>query len=78
MKELEFIEKHYPMFNFYNLIYNDSNYYLSRKFNKFNHYVNTEVTQLIVEYRNAQEMSIIESNNSPKRVEHPIVDENVR
>lgn len=53
-------------------------YYLSRKFNKFNHYVNTEVTQLIVEYRNAQEMSVIESNNSPKSVEHPTVDENVR
>lgn len=64
--------------NFYNLIYNDSNYYLSRKFNKFNHYVNTEVTQLIVEYRNAQEMSVKESNNSPKSVEHPIEDENVR
>ena len=64
--------------NFYNLIYNDSNYYLSRKFNKFNHYVNTEVTQLIVEYRNAQEMSVKESNNSPKSVGHPIVDENVR
>lgn len=64
---------------FYNLIYNDSQYCLSRKFNKFNHYVNTEVTQLIAEYRNAQEMSDSDSNNSPKSVEHPIdQDENVR
>lgn len=54
----------------YNLLYKDSYFYLSRKFNKFNHYVNTEVTQLIAEYRNAQEMSDNESNNSPKSVEH--------
>lgn len=54
----------------YNLLYKDSYFYLSRKFNKFNHYVNTEVTQLITEYRNAQEMSAKESNNSPKSVEH--------
>lgn len=57
---------------FYDLIYGKSNYYLSRKFNKFDHYVNTEVTQLIAEYRNAQEMSDSNSNNSPKSVEHPI------
>lgn len=57
--------------NFYDLIYGESNYYLNRKFNKFNHYVNTEVTQLIAEYRNAQEMSASNSNNSPKSVEHP-------
>lgn len=37
----------------YNILYQDSYFYLSRKFNKFNHYANTEVTQLIAEYRNA-------------------------
>jgi intein/homing endonuclease len=37
----------------FDLLYSNSNFYLSRKFNKFNHYVNTEVTQLIAEYRNA-------------------------
>ena len=63
----------------FHLLYDNSNFYLSRKFNKFNHYVNTEVTQLIVEYRNAQEMNVNESNNSPKSVEHSIKQsENVR
>nr|DAE28173.1 MAG TPA: hypothetical protein [virus sp. ctQcs9] len=28
----------------FNLLYESSEFYLSRKFNKFNHYVNTEVT----------------------------------
>ena len=37
----------------FHLLYDDSNFYLSRKFNKFNHYVNTEVTQLIAEHCNA-------------------------
>lgn len=37
----------------FHLLYDNSNFYLSRKFNKFNHYVNTEVTQLIAENRNA-------------------------
>ena len=54
----------------FHLLYDDSYFYLSRKFNKFNHYVNTEVTQLIAEHRNAQEMSVSDSNNSPKSVEH--------
>lgn len=54
----------------YNMLYKDSNFYLSRKFNKFDHYVNTEVTQLIAEYRNAQEVNVNESNNSPKSAEH--------
>lgn len=54
----------------YDVLYKDSNFYLSRKFNKFNHYVNTEVTQLIAEYRNAQEVNVNESNNPPKSVEH--------
>ena len=54
----------------YNILYKDVNFYLSRKFNKFHHYVNTEVTQLIAEYRNAQEVNVNESNNPPKSVEH--------
>ena len=37
----------------YNLLYSDSNFYLSRKYSKFNHYVNTEDLQLIAETCNA-------------------------
>ena len=37
----------------YNILYNDSNFYLKRKFNKFNYYVNTEVSQLIADHCNA-------------------------
>lgn len=37
----------------YELLYNNSNFYLTRKFNKFNYYVNTEVNQLISDHRNA-------------------------
>ena len=37
----------------FHLLYDNSEIYLSRKFEKFNHYVNTEVTQLIAEHRNA-------------------------
>ena len=67
------------LIDLFNLFYKDSNFYLERKFNKFNHYVNTEVTQLIKEYRNAQEVNVIESNNPPKSVEHPTSEgENVR
>ena len=62
----------------FHLLYDNANFYLSRKFNKFNHYVNTEVTQLIAEYRNAQEMSVSDSNNSPKSAEHSNQNENVR
>ena len=57
--------------NTYLLLYKDSNFYLSRKYIKYNHYVNTEVTQLITEYRNAQEVNVNESNNSPTSTEHP-------
>lgn len=55
--------------NIFNLLYSNSKWFLSRKFDKFNHYVNTEVTQLIAEYRNAQEVNVNESNNPPKSVE---------
>lgn len=37
----------------FHLLYDNSNFYLTRKFNKFDCYVNTEVTQLIAENRNA-------------------------
>ena len=55
----------------YDLFYKDSYFYLSRKFNKFNHYVNTEETQLIAELRNAQGLNVSNSNNTPTSVEHP-------
>lgn len=55
----------------YDLFYKDSNFYMQRKHNKFYHYVNTEVTQLIAEYRNAQEVNVNESNNPPTSVERP-------
>lgn len=55
----------------YKLFYEDSYFYLSRKFNKFNYYVNTEESQLITDLRNEQEMSVSNSNNSPTSVEHP-------
>lgn len=54
----------------YDLFYKDSYFYLSRKFNKFNHYVNTEETQLIAELRNAQGLNVSNSNNTPTSVEH--------
>ena len=64
---------------FGNLLYNNANFFLSRKKEKFDHYVNTEVTQLIAEYRNAQQVSASNSNNPTKSVEHPTnEDENVR
>lgn len=37
----------------FNLLYTDSNFYLTRKFNKFNYYVNTEVSQIIADHCNA-------------------------
>lgn len=62
----------------YNLLYNNAGIYLSRKFDKFNHYVNTEVTQLIAEHRNAQKVNVNESNNPSKSAGHPTTeDENV-
>lgn len=45
----------------YHLLYDCSNFYLLRKFNKINHYVNTETDQLIVECRNAQKYNISKS-----------------
>lgn len=55
----------------YHFLYDDANFYLSRKFNKFSHYVNTEEIQLIAELRNAQEVNVNESNNLPTSAEHP-------
>lgn len=62
----------------FNLLYKDANFYLSRKFDKFNYYVNTEVSQIIADHRNAQEVNANESNNLPTSAEHPInEDENI-
>lgn len=65
----------------YHLLYDDSYFWLQRKYEKFNHYVNTEDLQLITEARNAQEVNVNESNNPPKSSEHlnsNEKDENVR
>lgn len=53
----------------FNLIFNNCYYSLSRKYEKLKYYVNTEVSQLIAEHRNAQEVNVNESNNPPKSVE---------
>lgn len=37
----------------FHLLYDEANFYLNRKFNKFNYYVNTEVSQIIADHRNA-------------------------
>lgn len=55
----------------YHLLYDNANFYLSRKFEKFSYYANTEDVQLIADACNAQGMSVNESNNSPKSTEHP-------
>ena len=62
----------------FHLLYDNSHFYLSRKFKKFNYYVNTEVNQLIADHRNAQEVNVNESNNLPKSAEHLEINENVR
>ena len=55
----------------YSILYKDAHFYLTRKYNKMNHYVNTEVTQLTDEYRNAQKVNDNGSNNPSKSVELP-------
>ena len=66
----------------YTFLYEDRHCYLKRKFNKFNYYVNTEVSQIITDHCNAQEVNVNESNNPPKSSEHlnsnNEKDENVR
>lgn len=62
----------------FSYLYDSADYFLSRKYTKFNYHVNTEVTQLITEYRNAQKVSVSDSNNPSKSAEHPTKDENVR
>ena len=37
----------------FNLLYTNSNFYLQRKYDKFNYYVNTEVSQIISDHCNA-------------------------
>lgn len=41
------------VFKIFHLLYDNSNFYMQRKFNKFNYYVNTEVNQLLIDHRNA-------------------------
>lgn len=55
----------------FKLFYDDSYFMLYRKFQKFNYYVNTEVSQLITDHRNAQKVNDKESNNLSKSAEHP-------
>lgn len=55
----------------FHLLYDDSNFYLKRKHDKFSHFVNTEVTQLIAEYRNAQKVNVSDSDNPSTSAEHP-------
>lgn len=40
----------------YHILYDDANFYLSRKYNKFSYYANTEDTQIISDACNAQEV----------------------
>lgn len=62
----------------YFIFYNNSNFYLKRKYEKYSYYVNTEESQLIADLRNAQEMRVNESNNSPTSAERPkLQDENI-
>lgn len=37
----------------FHLLYDDTHFYLQRKYDKFEHYANTEITQLIAENRKA-------------------------
>ena len=53
----------------FNLLFHNCNYSLPRKYNKIKYYVNTEVSQIITDHRNAQEVNVNESNNPPKSVE---------
>lgn len=55
----------------FDFLYKDSNFYFTRKYDKFYHYVNTEVSQLIAEYRNAQKVNDSNSNNPSKSTERP-------
>ena len=55
----------------YELLYKDSYFYMKRKRDKIHHYVNTEVTQLIAEHRNAQKASVNESDNPSTSAGHP-------
>ena len=51
MYELNIPKRQLP--KLFKLLYENANFYLTRKYVKFDHYVNTEVTQLIAEHRNA-------------------------
>ena len=69
-EQIKFIEDSYPL-------YDNANFYLSRKFNKFNYYANTEDVQIITNACKAQEVNVNESNNLPTSSEHSEMDENI-
>ena len=50
----------------YHVLYDNANFYLSRKYNKFSYYANTEDSIIIEAARNAQEHSSQESKTSNK------------
>lgn len=56
----------------YDFLYEDSHFYMKRKYDKMCYYVNTEVTQLIAKHCNAQKVNDIESNNPSTSAGHPI------
>lgn len=60
----------------YHYLYDNSSFYLSRKFNKFSYYVNTEVSQIITDHCNAQEVNVNESNNPPTSAEQEWIENN--
>lgn len=62
----------YEIKKIFQYLYKDSYFYGMRKFNKFNYYVNTEVSQLIADHRNAQKVNVRNSNNPSKSAEHLI------
>lgn len=62
----------------YHYLYDDSNFYLPRKYNIFDYYANTEKSQIITDLYKAQEVNVNESNNLPKSAGLLIKDENVR
>lgn len=64
----------------YHLLYDNSNCYLKRKYNKFSYYVNTEVSQIIADRCNAQKVNTNESNNlstSTEPLQNKIEGENI-
>lgn len=64
------VSKRDSIIKIFHLFYKDSIFYLLRKFNKFNYYVNTEVSQIITNYCNAQRMNVNKSDNFSTSARH--------